>query len=104
ALALQVKPCLEKLSQDSDHDVQHFANEALEKPPFSSNNHENEHNEDVTRVLMSSNSVALDELSEFLDPQGRLDIKSLALQTLLSLSASKEGRHLLLSLPNTDPT
>ncbi|CAF5133311.1 unnamed protein product [Rotaria sp. Silwood1] len=53
---------------------------------------------------MSSNSVALDELSEFLDPQGRLDIKSLALQTLLSLTASKEGRHLLLSLPNTDPT
>ncbi|CAF3368342.1 unnamed protein product [Rotaria sp. Silwood1] len=87
ALALQVKPCLEKLSQDSDHDVQHFANEALE-----------------TLTKMSSNSVALDELSEFLDPQGRLDIKSLALQTLLSLSASKEGRHLLLSLPNTDPT
>ncbi|CAF3365999.1 unnamed protein product [Rotaria sp. Silwood1] len=87
ALALQVKPCLEKLSQDSDHDVQHFANEALE-----------------TLTKMSSNSVALDELSEFLDPQGRLDIKSLALQTLLSLTASKEGRHLLLSLPNTDPT
>ncbi|CAF3961621.1 unnamed protein product [Rotaria sp. Silwood2] len=106
ALAIQVKPCLEKLSQDSDHDVQHFANEALEKileAPFSSNNCENEHKEDITRVLMSSNSVALDELSEFLDPQGRLDIKSLALQTLLSLTASKEGRHLLLLLPNTDP-
>lgn len=51
---------------------------------------------------MSSNSVAVDELSEFLDPQGRLDLKSLALQTLLSLTGSKEGRHLLLSLPNTD--
>jgi hypothetical protein len=50
---------------------------------------------------MSSNSVALDELSEFLDPQGRLDLKSLALQTLLSLTGSQEGRHLLLSLPNT---
>ena len=46
---------------------------------------------------MSSNSVALNELSEFLDPQGRLDLKSLALQTLLSLTASKEGRHLILS-------
>ncbi|CAF0852576.1 unnamed protein product [Rotaria sordida] len=87
ALALHVKPCLEKLCQDSDHDVQHFASEALE-----------------TLTKMSLNSVALDELSEFLDPQGRLDIKSLALQTLLSLTASKEGRHLLLSsLPNTDP-
>ncbi len=51
---------------------------------------------------MSSNSVAVDELSEFLDPEGRLDLKSLALQTLLSLTGSKEGRHLLLSLPNTD--
>jgi len=51
---------------------------------------------------MSSNSVELEELSQFLDPQGRLDLKSLALQTLLSLTASKEGRHLLLSLPNTD--
>lgn len=30
ALAMHVKPCLEKLSQDGDHDVQHFANEALE--------------------------------------------------------------------------
>ena len=30
ALGLHVKPCLEKLSQDADHDVQHFANEALE--------------------------------------------------------------------------
>jgi hypothetical protein len=52
---------------------------------------------------MSSNSAAVDELSKFLDPQGRLDIKSLALQTLLSLTGSQEGRHLLLSLPNTDP-
>jgi hypothetical protein len=51
---------------------------------------------------MSLNSVALDELSEFLDPQGRLDLKSLALQTLISLSASAEGRHLLLSLPNNE--
>ncbi|UJR28152.1 hypothetical protein I4U23_009406 [Adineta vaga] len=51
---------------------------------------------------MSSNTVALEELSQFLDPQGRLDLKSLALQTLLSLTASKEGRHLILSLPNTD--
>ena len=30
ALAMHVKPCLEKLSQDGDHDVQHFANEALD--------------------------------------------------------------------------
>jgi hypothetical protein len=30
ALALHGKPCLEKLTQDPDHDVQHFANEALE--------------------------------------------------------------------------
>ena len=29
-LASHVKPCLEKLCQDSDHDVQYFANEALE--------------------------------------------------------------------------
>ncbi|CAF5217297.1 unnamed protein product, partial [Rotaria magnacalcarata] len=29
-LAIQVKPCLEKLSQDADHDVQYFANDALE--------------------------------------------------------------------------
>jgi hypothetical protein len=50
---------------------------------------------------MSSNSVALNELSEFLDPQGRLDLKSLAIQTLLSLTASKEGRHLLLSQPDS---
>ena len=27
---MHVKPCLEKLNQDADHDVQHFANEALE--------------------------------------------------------------------------
>ncbi len=50
---------------------------------------------------MSANSVALDELSEFLDPQGRLDLKSLALQTLLSLTGSQEGRHLILSSSNT---
>lgn len=30
ALGMHVKPCLEKLNQDADHDVQHFANEALE--------------------------------------------------------------------------
>lgn len=30
ALAMSVKPSLEKLSQDADHDVQFFANEALE--------------------------------------------------------------------------
>ncbi|CAF1212487.1 unnamed protein product [Adineta ricciae] len=72
-LASHVKPCLEKLCQDSDHDVQYFANEALGK-----------------------------ELAEFLDPQGRLDLKSLALQTLISLTASKEGRHLILASPNTD--
>ncbi len=30
ALAMHAKPCLEKLTQDVDHDVQHFANEALE--------------------------------------------------------------------------
>ena len=29
-LATHVRPCLEKLNQDSDHDVQHFAHEALE--------------------------------------------------------------------------
>jgi len=52
---------------------------------------------------MSSNSVALDELSEFLDAQGRLDLKALAIQTLLSLTASQEGRHLIFNLPNTDP-
>ena len=46
---------------------------------------------------MSTNTEALNELSEFLSPDGRLDLKSLALQTLLSLTASKEGRHLLLS-------
>jgi len=50
---------------------------------------------------MSSNLVALDELSEFLDPEGRLDLKSLALQTLLSLTGSQEGRHLILSLTNS---
>jgi hypothetical protein len=27
---MHAKPCLEKLNQDVDHDVQHFANEALE--------------------------------------------------------------------------
>lgn len=27
---MHVKPCLEKLNQDADHDVQHFANEAYE--------------------------------------------------------------------------
>ena len=48
---------------------------------------------------MSNNTVALNELSQFLDPQGRLDLKSLALQTLLSLTASKEGRHLILTTP-----
>lgn len=51
---------------------------------------------------MSSSSVAIEELSEFLDPQGRLDLKSLALQTLLSLTGSQEGRHLILSLPNSE--
>ena len=30
ALALHVKPCLEKLSQDVDHDVQYFASEAFD--------------------------------------------------------------------------
>lgn len=30
ALAMHVKPCLEKLNQDTDHDVQFFANEAFE--------------------------------------------------------------------------
>ncbi|CAF0900018.1 unnamed protein product [Adineta steineri] len=101
-LGSQVKPCLEKLNQDADHDVQYFANEALEKilaARFSLNNYDKE---DSTRTLMSSNFVALEELSEFLDPQGRLDLKSLALQTLLSITASKEGRHLILSLPNDD--
>jgi hypothetical protein len=51
---------------------------------------------------MSSTTVALNELAEFLDPQGRLDLKALALQTLLSLTASKEGRHLIFS--STDET
>ena len=50
---------------------------------------------------MSANSIALNELSEFLDPEGRLDLKSLALQTLLSLTGSQEGRHLILSSPDT---
>jgi len=27
---MHAKPCLEKLTQDVDHDVQYFANEALE--------------------------------------------------------------------------
>ena len=49
---------------------------------------------------MSVNSLALNELSEFLDPEGRLDLKSLALQTLLSLTGSQEGRHLILSSPD----
>ncbi|CAF3767611.1 unnamed protein product [Rotaria socialis] len=31
ALAMHVKPCLEKLTQDVDHDVQYFASEAYEK-------------------------------------------------------------------------
>ena len=48
---------------------------------------------------MSTNSVALNELAQFLNPQGRLDVKSLALQTLISLTASKEGRHLILACP-----
>jgi len=30
ALGMHVKPCLEKLNQDVDHDVQHFANDAFE--------------------------------------------------------------------------
>ena len=30
ALAMHVKPSLEKLGQDADHDVQYFANEALD--------------------------------------------------------------------------
>jgi hypothetical protein len=50
---------------------------------------------------MSANSIALNELSEFLDPEGRLDLKSLALQTLLSLTGSQEGRHVILSSPDT---
>ena len=53
---------------------------------------------------MSSNAVAIEELSAFLDPQGRLDLKSLALQTLLSLTGSQEGRHLILAAPNSDST
>src|SRR4051794_17980681 len=53
---------------------------------------------------MSSNSVAIEELSVFLDLQGRLDLKSLALQTLLSLTGSQEGRHLILAAPNNDST
>lgn len=53
---------------------------------------------------MSSNSVAIEELSVFLDSQGRLDLKSLALQTLLSLTGSQEGRHLILGEPNSDAT
>ena len=54
---------------------------------------------------MSSNStIALNELSEFFDPQGRLDLKAIALQTLLSLTASKEGRHLIFdSSSKTNP-
>ena len=52
---------------------------------------------------MASNSIALDELSEFLDPRSRLDVKALALQTLLSLTGSKEGRHLILSTSTSDP-
>ena len=50
---------------------------------------------------MTTNTIALNELAQFLDPQGRLDLKSLALQTLLSLTASKEGRHLIL-LPSKE--
>ena len=53
---------------------------------------------------MSSNFVAIEELSVFLDPQGRLDLKSLALQTLLSLTGSQEGRHLILAAPTSDTT
>jgi hypothetical protein len=30
ALAMHAKPCLDKLTQDVDHDVQYFASEALE--------------------------------------------------------------------------
>lgn len=48
---------------------------------------------------MSADSSALNEISQFLTPQGRLDVKSLALQNLLSLTASKEGRHLILTAP-----
>lgn len=33
-LASQVRPCLEKLNQDTDHDVQYFAREALESKSF----------------------------------------------------------------------
>lgn len=56
-------------------------------------------------LQMTSTAVALTELAEFLDPQGRLDLKALALQTLLSLTASKEGRHLIFSSPSsTDET
>ena len=56
-------------------------------------------------LQMSSTTVALNELADFLDPQGRLDLKALALQTLLSLTASKEGRHLIFSSsPSTDET
>ncbi|CAF1575375.1 unnamed protein product, partial [Didymodactylos carnosus] len=33
ALAMHVKPCLEKLAQDVDFDVQHFASDALETLP-----------------------------------------------------------------------
>jgi hypothetical protein len=32
-LATYVKPALEKLNQDADHDVQYFANEALDMLP-----------------------------------------------------------------------
>ena len=48
-------------------------------------------------LQMSSDTVALTELAEFLDPQGRLDLKALALQTSLSLTASKEGRRVILT-------
>jgi len=39
ALAMHVKPCLDKLAQDPDYDVQHFANDALETLPSSSYSH-----------------------------------------------------------------
>jgi hypothetical protein len=51
---------------------------------------------------MSSNSVALNELAEFLEPAGRLDLKALSIQTLLSLTASHEGRQLILSLSSSE--
>ncbi|CAF0747632.1 unnamed protein product [Didymodactylos carnosus] len=87
ALAMHAKPCLEKLTQDGDFDVQHFASDALETEQCTL----------MTNTSTSEISLALHELSQFLYPTERLDVKALSIHTCLALTATKEGRQSLIN-------